>query len=111
MAHPATILSTLMSVCIAAKVVCDEIDKALELELELEARRALNELRQGIKSLKSDTMGYKDLLSATEKVTDLEEGSPYTQLYVMGLRSILKYSQSQYFAISQIGRCGCNGGL
>ena len=94
MVHPATILSTLMSVCIAAKVVCDEIDKALELELELEARRALNELRQGVESLKSDTMGYKILLGATEKATNLDKGSPYTRLYVMGLHSMLICSQS-----------------
>jgi len=68
--------------------VCDEIDKVFNLDLEV--RQPLKALHKGVESLKSDTTLYKVLLSAMEKVTDLDESSPHTrfaQLYVMWLHS------------------------
>jgi len=72
--------------------VCNVINKALELELELEheALGALKELRKEVESLKSNTMVYKPLLSAMEKDIDLHGSPSYTrfiQRYVIGLRS------------------------
>jgi len=82
------ILAILRITGIAATAVCDEIDKAFNLDHEV--RLALQALRKGVESLKSDTTVYKVLLSAMEKVTNLDESSPYTrfaQLYVMWLHS------------------------
>ena len=70
--------------------MCNEIDKALELELEHEARRVLTELRKGVESLGLNTIVYKILLSAMEKDADLNDSSTYTrfiQQYVMELHS------------------------
>ena len=83
-----TILTYLQFVDVAAIAVCDKIDKAIELEHE--ERHVLNELREAIYSLKSDTMVYRDLLNAMENDTDLSDRSPcmrFIQQYVMGLHS------------------------
>lgn len=99
---PAAILAILQSVDAAATLVCNEIDKALELELEHEARRVLKELRKGVESLGLNTMVYKILLSAMEKDADLDDSSTYTrfiQQYVMELHSSSyahKTDNSQY---------------
>ena len=88
--NPAAILVLLRLVDAEVTSVCNEIDKALDLELEHAVGRALKKLRKGVESLKSDTMVYKVLLSAVEKDTDLKKSSPYAhfiQRYVMGLRS------------------------
>ena len=88
--YPAEILAILRSVDAAATLVCNEIDKALELELEHEARRVLTELRKGVESLGLNTIVYKILLSAMEKDADLNDSSTYTrfiQQYVMELHS------------------------
>ena len=82
------ILAILQFVGVSALEVCEVIDKAIELEHE--ERHALQGLRKGVTSLKSDTLVYKVLLNAVENDTDLSGGSPYTrfiQRYVMGLRS------------------------
>ena len=84
MADPATILTILQFVGVAAVTVCDAIDKAIELEHE--ERHALKDLRKGVDSLKSDTLVYKVLLNAMENDTDLSGRSPFTrfiQRYVM----------------------------
>jgi len=92
MPSPPTLLATMQLVSAGATLVCNVINKALELELELEheALRALKELRKEVESLKSNTMVYKPLLSAMEKDIDLHESPSYTrfiQRYVIGLRS------------------------
>ena len=85
MADPATILAILPFVGTAATLVCYDIDRAFELELEHEARRALRELRKGVESLKSDTMTYKVLLSSMENDTNASSiYKRFIQLYVMG---------------------------
>ena len=88
MADPSTIHSILQVVIAAAMAVCQAVDKAIELEHE--ERQALKELREGVESLKSDTLVYKVLLNSMESDTNLEERSPYArfiQRYVMGLHS------------------------
>jgi len=88
MADPGTILAILQFVGAAAMLVCEAIDKVIELEHE--ERQALKDLRKGVENLKSDTMVYKILLNAMETDTDLNGRSPYTrfiQRYVMRLRS------------------------
>jgi len=88
MADPSTILAILQFVGTAAVAVCQAVDKASELENE--EKQALKELREGVESLKSDTLVYKVLLNAMESDTDLDKRSPYArfiQRYVMGLRS------------------------
>ena len=81
------VLAILDFVDAAAIAVCGVIDKALELELEHEARQALKELRKGVESLKSDTMVYKVLLNAMEDDTDLSPYTRFIQRYVMQLCS------------------------
>ena len=84
MANPTTILSILHSVGTVATAVCNEIDKAPDLDHEV--RWALKDLRKGIESLKDDIRVYKVLLSAMENDTN---GSSIYQrfihLYVIGL--------------------------
>jgi hypothetical protein len=67
MADPARILALLKFVGSAATLVCYEIDMALNVDYGV--RQALRELRNGIVSLRSDTMVYKVLLSAMESDT------------------------------------------
>ena len=86
MADHAAILAILQFIGTAATAVCDEFDKAFNLDLEV--GHALKGLRKGVESLKSDTMVYKALLSAMEIGAYLDESSPYTrftQLYVTGV--------------------------
>jgi len=88
MADPSTILAILQFVGTATMAVCEAVGK--ETELEHEERQALKELREGVESLKSDTLVYKDLLNAMESDTDLDKRSPYArfiQRFVIGLRS------------------------
>ena len=82
---PSTILAILQFVGVAATAVCQATDKAIGLEPE--ERYALNELRKGVDSLKSDTLVYKVLLNSMENDADLGNRSSYTcfiQRYVMG---------------------------
>jgi len=88
MTDPSTILGILQLVGTAAMSVCDAVGK--EIELEHEERQALKELHEGIESLKSGTLVYKDLLNTMERDADLDGRSPYArfiQRYAMGLRS------------------------
>lgn len=93
---PAAILNTLQYISAAVTLVCNEVEKALELELDHEERQALKELHKRVESLKSDTMAYKVLLNAMKKDADLYERSHYERLssygrfiqqYVVALRS------------------------
>jgi len=68
MLDPGTILSLVQYVGSAAKRVCDAIDKAQELDQVVKS--ALLDLRQGIDSLKSDTMVYKVLITAMQEDTN-----------------------------------------
>jgi len=81
MPSPPTLLATMQLVSVGATLVCNVINEALQLELELEHEtlRALKELRKEVESLKSNTMVYKPLLSAMEKDIDLHESSFYTR--------------------------------
>ena len=81
---PKTILAILRFVGTASIAVCKVIDETIELEHE--ERHALKDLREGIDSIKSDTLVYKVLMNAMENDTDLSGRSPYTrfiQRYVM----------------------------
>ena len=77
MADPSTILAILQFVGAAAMAVCTAIDKAIELEHE--ERHALKDLRNGVESLKSDTLVYKVLLNVMEDDAALSGHSPYTR--------------------------------
>ena len=95
------ILALLRLVGTAATVVCDEVDKALDLDHEV--RQALKDLRKRVESLKSVTMVYKVLLSAMEKDTDLNGRSPYTrfiQRYVMGCTQAHMLTQLSIYNIT-----------
>ena len=85
---PETILAILQFVGTASTAVCEAVDKAVELELE--ERQALKDLRKAVESLKSDTLVYKVLLNTIKDDTDLSGRYPYTRFiqgYVMGLLS------------------------
>jgi len=84
MADPATILAILHFVGAAAILVCEVVDKAIDLKYELQA---LKELRREVEGLRSDTMVYKVLLNAMENDTDLSPYTHFIQRYVMRLRS------------------------
>ena len=87
---PATILAILQFVGAATMLVCEAIDKAIELDHE--ERQALKDLRKGVENLKSDTMVYKILVNAIETDTGLNGRSPYTrftQRYVTRLTHML----------------------
>jgi hypothetical protein len=56
------ILGLLHGVSKAAKSICDAVDGAYPLERE--EQKAVQDLRQGVESLKSDTMVYKVLITA-----------------------------------------------
>ena len=73
---PGTILGILQFVGAATVAVYGAIDKALELEHE--ERGALKDLRESVRSLKSDTMVYKVLLNAMANDTGPNEHSPFT---------------------------------
>ena len=64
MLDPGTILSLVQSVGLAAKRACDAIDKVQGLDHGVKC--ALQDLRKGIESLKSDTMVYKVLITAMQ---------------------------------------------
>ena len=82
MVDPATILAIIQPINAAATLVCNEIDKALELEHE--RRPALKDLRKGIENLVSGIMTFKVLLGAIRT----DAGFTFVQvLYVMWLRS------------------------
>ena len=90
MADPSTILAILQFVDVAAKVVCEAVDKAIDevIKHEHQERHALKELRSGVASLKSDTLVYGVLMDSMENDTDPSVRSPYTvfiQQYVIGL--------------------------
>ena len=92
MADPSTIISILQFVSVAAKAVCETVDKTVDeaIQLEHEERYALKDLRKVVDSLRSDALVYKVLLDAMENDTEPSGRSPYTsfiQRYVMGLRS------------------------
>src|SRR5258706_12322572 len=92
---PAAILTILQHIGAAATLVCNEVDKAVERELDYEERQALKELHKRVESLESDTMVYKVLLNAMKNDADLDERSTYErspyshfiQQYSMALRS------------------------
>jgi hypothetical protein len=69
MLGPQMILGLLQGVSGAAKTVCDAVDRAYQLERE--EQKAVQDLRQGVESLKSDTMVYKVLITAM-----LNDGRP-----------------------------------
>ena len=64
MLDPGTILALVQGVGTAAKMACDAIDKVKALDHEV--KNALQDLRQGIDGLKSNTMVYKVLITAME---------------------------------------------
>ena len=71
---PETTLGLVKSVDSAAKKACDAIDEAQGLHHEV--KYALQDLRQGIQSLKSDTMMYKLLITAMKN--DINPYGPST---------------------------------
>ena len=68
MLDPGTILGLVQGVGVAAKMACDAIDKVEALDKEV--KYALQDLRQGIDGLKSDTMVYKVLITAMQNDTN-----------------------------------------
>jgi hypothetical protein len=72
----AAILAILRSVDAAATLVCNEINKALKSEHEVQA---LNDLRKGVENLKSDIIVYEVLMK--DPHFGCKKG------YVIGLRS------------------------
>ena len=78
MVDPAAILAIVRPIDTASTLVCNEIDKALELEHE--ARPALKDLRKGVENLKPSLMTFKVLLNAIR----VDAGFTFVQvLYVM----------------------------
>ena len=75
MLDPETILDLVQGVGAAAKMACDAIDKVKGLDLEV--KNALQDLRQGIDSLRSDTMVYKVLITAMQNDTNPDERSGF----------------------------------
>ena len=74
MLDPGTILSLVQCVGSAAKMACDTIDDARGLDQEV--KYALQDLRQRIQSLKSDTMMYRVLITAMQN--DISPYGPST---------------------------------
>ena len=68
MLDPGIILALVQGVGAAAKIACDAIDKVKVLDQEV--KYALQDLRQGIDGLKSDTMVYKVLITAMQNDTN-----------------------------------------
>ncbi len=68
MLDPGTILSLVQCVGSAAKRARDAIDKVHGLDHGVKS--ALQDLRQGIESLKADTMVYKVLITAMQNDTN-----------------------------------------
>ena len=68
MLDPGTILALVQGVGAIAKMACDAIDKVKELDIV--EKNALQDLRQAIDGLKSDTMVYKVLITAMENDTN-----------------------------------------
>ena len=68
MLDPGPILALVQGVGAAAKTACDPIDKVKALDQDV--KNALQDLRQGINGLKSDTMVYKVLITAMQGDTN-----------------------------------------
>lgn len=60
----AALLAIIRRIDAAAALVCNDIDKALELEHE--ERPALKDLRKGVENLKSSVVAFNVLLSASD---------------------------------------------
>ena len=87
MLDPGTILSLVQCVGSAAKRARDAIDKVQGLDNGMKC--ALQDLRQGIESLKSDTMVYKVLITAMQNDTNPNGPSVFAtfiQKYVWSAR-------------------------
>ena len=87
MLDPGIILALVQGVGAAAKMACDAIDKVKVLDQELKI--ALQDLRQGIDGLKSDTMVYKVLITAMHNDTNSNGRSvfgTFIQKYVWSAR-------------------------
>ena len=67
MLDPQTILGLVQGVGGAAKVLCDSIDRSQGFEHE--EALALQNLRQGVETIKSDTIVYKVLITAMKNDT------------------------------------------
>ena len=76
MLDPGTILNLVQGVGAAAKIACDAIDKVKGLDPEM--KTALQDLRQGIDGIKSDTMVYKVLITAMQNDTNPNGASVFT---------------------------------
>ena len=85
MADPPTILPILQSVSVAAKAVCEVVDKAVDeaIQHEREEQYVLKDLRKGVDSLRSDALVYEVLLNAMENDTDHPPYRRFIQRYVM----------------------------
>ena len=68
MLDPERILALVQGVGAAAKMACDAIDKVKAVDQEV--KYALQDFRQGIDDLKSDTMVYKVLITAMQNDTN-----------------------------------------
>ena len=109
MLDPKTILDIVLGVSGAAKTVCDAIDKAQESERD--AQHTLKELRQGVESLKSDTMVYKVLITAMQNDTKPDGQSTFVVFinkYVPNARAACIDTHSRQCAKLQAGWTGCN---
>ncbi len=80
MVDPAAILAIIRPIDAAAALICNEIDKVLELKPE--EQPALEGLRKGVEKLKSGLVAFNVLLSATR----VDPGFTVV-LYVRWLRS------------------------
>jgi hypothetical protein len=98
MLDPQMILGLLQRVSGAAKSIYDAVDRAYQLECE--EQKAIQDLRQGVKSLKSDTMVYEVLITAMLNDGRPKAPSPFAIL-------MNKCMQLTY-AISKSRRTGIN---
>jgi hypothetical protein len=87
MLDPGTILSIVQCVGSAAKRVCDAIDETQELDRDV--KNALQDLRRGIESLKSDTMVYKVLIAAMQDDTQ-PNGLPIFAIFIKKYVGLLR---------------------
>ena len=105
MLDPGTILNLVQCVGLAAKRVCDTIDKAQELDHGV--KNVLQDLRRGIESLRSDTVVYKVLITAMQN--DTNPNGPSTFLifikqYVWSARVTLCTHSGRYEIHRQAGQ-------
>ena len=98
---PEKILSLVNCVDSAAKKACDAID---EQDPHDEMKYALQDLRQGIQSLKSDIMTYKVLIATMQNDTNPYGSSTFaifSRTYVRSTRATHLHSQYTVFNLQK----------